>query len=74
MEYAKTLEQKDEVVVTLKIEVMATSQNVAHFVQKLEGMKLALMAVTKESVDWAMKYETLVKEKDGGFKALAFQR
>jgi hypothetical protein len=30
-------------------------------VQKLESMKLALMAVTKESEDWDVKYETLVK-------------
>jgi hypothetical protein len=37
-------------------------------------MKLALMAITKESINWAMKYETLAKEKDGGFKAVTFQR
>jgi hypothetical protein len=37
-------------------------------------MKLALMAVTKKSVNWAMKYETLAKEKDGGFKTVTFRR
>jgi len=53
---------------------VATSQNVVHFVQKFENIKLALMVITKESEDWAMKYETLAKEKDGEFKAIALQR
>lgn len=74
MEYARTLEQKDEVVATLKREIVATNQNVAHFVQKVENMKLALMVVTKASENWAMKYETLAKEKDGEFKVVALQR
>jgi hypothetical protein len=74
MEYARTLEQKDEVFTTLKRKPVATRQNVAHFVQKFEGMKLALMAVIKESEEWAMKYETLAKEKDGEFKIITLQR
>jgi hypothetical protein len=43
-------------------------------VQKVENMKLALMVVTKASENWAMKYETLAKEKDGEFKVVALQR
>ncbi|CAK9267606.1 unnamed protein product [Sphagnum jensenii] len=74
MEYARTLEQKDEVAAALKREAVAASQNVAHLVQKLENMKLALMAVTKESEEWAMKYEKLAKEKDGELRAAGLQR
>jgi hypothetical protein len=37
-------------------------------------MKLALMVVTKENEEWVMKYETIVKEKDGEFKVVALQR
>jgi hypothetical protein len=48
MEYVRTLEQKDEGFDALKREVVATSYNVTHLVQKLENMKLALMAVTKK--------------------------
>ncbi len=48
MEYARTLEQKDEVVAPLKREVVATSYNVTHLVQKLKNTKLTLMAVTKK--------------------------
>jgi hypothetical protein len=39
------------VVVALKRKIIITSQNVTHLVQKLEGMKLVLMAVMKESED-----------------------
>ncbi len=74
MEYARTLEQKDEVAAALKREAVAASQNVAHLVQKLENMKLALMAVTKESEEWAVKYEKLAKEKDGQLRAAGLQR
>ncbi|CAM6042219.1 unnamed protein product [Sphagnum compactum] len=74
MECARTLEWKDEVAAALKREAVAASQNVAHLVQKLENMKLALMAVTKESEEWAMKYEKLAKEKDGELRAAALQR
>jgi cyclopropane fatty-acyl-phospholipid synthase-like methyltransferase len=48
MEYARTLEQKDEVIATLKRKAMATSYNVTHLVQKLKNIKLALMAITKK--------------------------
>jgi hypothetical protein len=34
-------------------------------VQKLKGMKLALMVVTKENEEWVVKYETLAQDKDG---------
>ncbi|CAK9190269.1 unnamed protein product [Sphagnum troendelagicum] len=74
MEYGRTLERKDEVAAALKREAVATSQNVAYLVQKLENMKLALMAVTKESEEWAMKYEKLAKEKDGELRAAGLQR
>jgi len=53
---------------------MATSQNVTHLVQKLEGMKLTLMVVIKESEEWVVKYEALAKEKDGEFRATTLQR
>jgi hypothetical protein len=54
--------------------VMATSQNVAHLVQKLKGMKLMLMAIINESEEWVVKYEALAKEKDGEFRATSLQR
>lgn len=54
--------------------LMATSQNVAHLVQKLEGMKLTLMAIINESEEWVVKYEALAKEKYGELKAKTLQR
>jgi cyclopropane fatty-acyl-phospholipid synthase-like methyltransferase len=48
MEYARTLEQKDEVFDALKREVVATSYNVTHLMQKLKNMKLAFMALQKK--------------------------
>lgn len=74
MKYARKLEWKDEVVVTLKRKIVLASQNVAHLVQKIEGMKLALMVVTKENEAWDVKYETHVNQKDGKFKGVVFQR
>jgi hypothetical protein len=53
---------------------MATSQNVAHLVQKLEGMKLTLMATINESEELVVKYEALAKEKYGELKATTLQR
>ncbi len=37
-------------------------------------MKLTLMAVTKESEEWAMKYENFAKEKDGELQVVALQK
>jgi hypothetical protein len=42
--------------------------------QKLKNMKLALMVITKESEDWAMKYEKFAKEKDGELQAVVLER
>jgi hypothetical protein len=74
MEYARTLEQKDEVAIALKREIVATNYNVAHLVQKLKGMKLALMVVTKKNEEWNVKYEILAKDKDGELKVITLQR
>ncbi len=74
MEYVRTLEHKDEVTTALKREAMVVSQNVAHLVQKLKNMKLALMVITKENEEWVVKYETLAKQKDGEFKVASLQR
>jgi len=74
MEYARTSEQKDEVAIALKREIVATNYNVAHLVQKLKGMKLALMAVTKKNEEWNVKYEILAKDKDGELKVITLQR
>ncbi len=53
---------------------MATNYNVAHLVQKLQGMKLTLMAITKKNEEWNVKYEILAKEKDGELKVITLQR
>jgi len=53
---------------------VATNYNVAHLVQKLQGMKLTLMAITKKNEEWDVKYEILAKEKDGELKVITLQR